>query len=86
MPAVTLKYSLDLGACGTRECRVDADVLTDITGKLYLEIAGVYINVHGQDADLLPFISERAQAGMREALKHQYWSEMSHRVRDAVEA
>ena len=85
MARVTLSYSIDLGACGTRDVRVNADVLTDFTGKLYLDIAEVLVDIRGLEVDLLPFISERTLAGMREALRHQYWSEMSQRVRDAAD-
>lgn len=85
MASVSLSYLLDLGACGAREVRVNAEVLTDLTGKLYLDIAEVLVNIHGRDCDLLPFIGERDRSAMREGLRHVYWSEMSARVRDASE-
>ena len=86
MPTVTLTYKLDVGSCGMRDVKVNASVLTDITGKLYLELVSVIADVHGHQADLLPFVGMRYQEAMCEALKHQYWSEMAAKVRDAQEA
>jgi len=83
MSQVVLNYSLDLGSCGQRECKVLADVLTDFTGKLYLEIVQVLIEVEGVTLDLYPHIRERDVAAMREGLKNAYWSEMARHLRDA---
>ena len=86
MPQVTLNYSLDLGALGQRQVRVEAHVLTALSGKLMLDLDRVLINAHGRDVDLLPFIGERTRDAMCESLRHEYWAQMSQQVRDAQEA
>lgn len=74
----TIQFDIDLGCLGMRAVVIEGRLDKDITGKPYIEITKVLINVRGQNLDLLPFIGEEQLRAMRYKLVNNNWSQLMH--------